>query len=203
VTVGSQRAPASPAGVIRHGHLPVPYVAAWSSETDIVIRPEPLADDRPAVFRSGARGAGVPLFGLMSESRCRQVVVLRKCQVCRASTRGLGFVVDVPYGSMHGWPLIMEPPTCERCFRLSLELCPGIKRLLADKNVLIARVRDYEPVAVTLGAVESGGSPDLQAALLAWKGPPPIGYIMPALTNYEPIQLDQSTSPHASPQPSP
>jgi hypothetical protein len=69
-------------GVIRWGNLPVPYVAAWSSEARIIVRPDPLLSGAPGLFRDGRRGEGRPLFGKMSEARVRRVVREQRCQVC-------------------------------------------------------------------------------------------------------------------------
>jgi hypothetical protein len=183
-------------GVIRWGQLPVPYVAAWSSETAVRIAPDPLLGKRPALFRDGRRGAGRPLFGRMDEARTRAVVCRRLCQVCAQPLREAGYVVDVPYGTSNGHPLVHEPPTCRRCFEVSVALCPGIARMASKPRVLVARVRRYEAVAVIIGPADeaSGGDAQLNAALAAWKGAPPIGYVRPALVDYELIELPRAVA---------
>jgi hypothetical protein len=180
-------------GVIQWGELPVPYVAAWSSETAAYVARDAVIGNRPAIHRSGRRGDGRPVFGKMNERRTRRVVVEHRCQVCADPLRGEGFVIDIPYArTVGGDPLVMEPPSCDRCFRVALSLCPGIARLEGKRRLLVARVRDYVPYLVTIDVVDNGGTPDIQAALLAWRGDKPVvGYVRPALTEYDVLSFDE------------
>lgn len=179
------------AGVIRWGDLPVPYVAAWSSETTMRVGKDSLIGNRPALFRGGGRGKGKPIFGQMDEARTRVVVVNRLCQVCARPLRGVGYVADVPYGSVNGAPLVHEPPACRPCFQTALALCPGIARMAALPRMLFARVRRYDAILVTLAPAE-GGDEELNRVLTAWRGEPVVGYARPALADYDVLSLAQS-----------
>lgn len=171
-------------GVIRWGNLPVPYVAAWSSETKLEIRPDPLVGDRPALFRSGRRGLGTPVFGKFDESRVRRVLVKQLCQVCAEPIRGAGYACDVPCGLSGGAPLLNEPPACKRCFEVSVAMCPGIQRMLDKPRVLVARVERYDVVMAFMKYVE-GGTADLNEVMRDWKGAPVVGPCRPALQEYD------------------
>jgi hypothetical protein len=98
------------------GKLPVPYVAAWSSEESIHVGRDPLLGGRPALFRGGTRGIGTPMFGKMDESRVRRVVLLRLCQICDGPIGPTGYVVDTIKGAVGGDPLLSEPLSCLGCF---------------------------------------------------------------------------------------
>lgn len=188
MSTAAERAGTALAGVIRWGDLPVPYVAAWSSETTIRVGKDSLIGNRPALFRGGGRGDGKPLFGKMDEARTRVVVVNRLCQVCARPLRGAGYVADVPYGSAGRAPLVHEPPACLSCFRVALALCPGIARMAGQPRMLFARVRAYDTILVTLAPAD-GGDAELNRALGAWKGAAVVGYARPALTDYDVLSL--------------
>lgn len=173
-----------PPGVIRWGQLPVPYVAAWSSEQAIVIRRDALLGGRPAVFRDGGRGLGTPMFGKMSEERNRRVVLRAHCQVCNRPLRGAGYVFAPMVGHASGAPVVTEPLACEGCFRLSLAACPGIARLQSHPRALAARVRRFSPIMVTLRPAE-GGDALLNHALASYAGPPPVGTLKIAVQDYD------------------
>jgi len=172
-------------GVIRHGNLSVPYVAAWSSEAEPEIRREPLLGGRPALFRSGGRGDGTPLFGRMDEARCRQVVLRRPCQVC-ARPLDDGWVIDDDRSAHAARPILREPPSCSHCFVLALQSCPGLRRTLAapPPRLIVARVARYSPVVSLLRPVE-GGDPALNALLADWTGYPPAGTCSVQLERYD------------------
>lgn len=68
------------------GGLPVPHVAAWSSErTERVSRDIHLTRlgwNGPATFSSGGQGEGRAVLGEMEPARQRRAVLDRRCQVC-------------------------------------------------------------------------------------------------------------------------
>jgi hypothetical protein len=114
------------------GKLPVPYVAAWSSEESIHVGRDPLLGGRPALFRGGTRGIGTPMFGKMDESRVRRVVLLRLCQICDGPIGPTGYVVDTIKGAVGGDPLLSEPlprlPRGEAAARPRLRRAPVDRR---------------------------------------------------------------------------
>jgi hypothetical protein len=175
-------------GVLYWGNLPVPFVAAWSSEDAVRIAPEPLLARKPAMFRSGRRGLGTPMFGKMDESRVRRVILRRLCQVCAGSLASAGYVLDTIKGAVGGDPLLSEPLSCLRCFRAALALCPGIAQMRDATRAIVVRCTDYEPVIATVRAVE-GGDPALNAALARWTGEPPAGYAKYAPRKYEVLPM--------------
>ena len=112
--------------------LPVPYVAAWSSERWAAIRHDPLVG-RVAVFTGGRHGRGRPVFGAMNEARQRRAVIERRCGVCEALYEGAGWLPAHPALIAGTAPLAgreagvtTEPPVCEPCARWSAAGCPGI-----------------------------------------------------------------------------
>ena len=183
-------------GVLYWGRLPVPFVAAWSSEDAVRSGPDPLLARRPALCRRGRRGLGVPLFGKMDESRVRRVILRRSCQVCAASLGAAGYVLDTIKGTVGRDPLLSEPLACLRCFRVAIALCPGVARIRDAARAVVVRCTDYEVVVATVGAVE-GGDPSLNAALARWTGLPPVGYAKYAPRKYEVLPMEWLDSPEA------
>lgn len=192
-------------GVIRWGEIPVPYVAAWTSEKEIIFKPEPLVEHKLAVFRDGRRGDGKPLFGQMSEERTRAAVIKSFCQVCTTPLKGEGYASDRVMGNDGmGAPIINEPLTCRRCAKYSLEHCPGIARLrdpgplgaqarvpVTNPRFILARVRYYRMVVGYLQPVE-GGTQELNDAFKRYNHPGPIvGPVRPALVDYDIITPDE------------
>lgn len=175
-------------GVLRWGAFPVPFVAAWSSEDAVRIAPEPLLARKPALFRNGRRGLGTPSFGKMDESRVRRVILRRLCQICATPLRSEGYVLDTAKGSVGKDPLLTEPLSCLRCFRIALALCPGIARMRGETRALVVRCTAYQPVIVTVRAVD-GGDPALNAALERWTGAPPVGYAKYAPEKYDVLPM--------------
>ena len=175
-------------GVLHWGTVPVPYVAAWSSETTPVVRADPLLHGDAGIFRNGRRGEGRPILGKMDEARTRRVVIGRLCQVCARPLGAEGYVADIPMGRAGRFPLVHEPPACRRCLTVALARCPGLERRRAHPRFLVARVRAYTVAYAALKPTPEG-DPALNAALAAWKGKPPVGYARAVLTRYEPISL--------------
>jgi hypothetical protein len=180
--------------VIRWGGLPVPYVAAWSSETHPRVAPEPILPHRPpAIFRDGRRGLGKPLFGKMDESRVRRVIARGLCQVCANTLPGgVGYVVDAIHGRSGGDPLLVEPLACLPCFRVAVALCPGITRLREGARTVVLRCSAYERVGVTLRQSPAPASVEdvrLNEAIGRWHGAPPLGYLKYIPTVYDVLPL--------------
>ena len=176
--------------LIYWGDIPVPFVAAWSSEAGILIRFDRVIG-ACGVFRDGERGIGKPIFGKMDESRVRLVLRENRCQVCAQHLGRESFVFDVQKGTYGDCPIMNEPLACERCFRLALAICPGVKRQHGKPRAFGAIVRRYECIASHLGVYEGDGADAaLNEALKAWKGPRPVGYLRPALVDYDVLDLD-------------
>jgi len=176
--------------VLYWGKLPVPFVAAWSSEETIHVAPDPVAGGRPALFRGGTRGLGTPIFGKMDESRVRRVVLRRRCQICAGPLGGAGYVIDTIKGAVGASPLLGEPLSCLRCFRVAIALCPGIARLRGGPRAIVVRCTNYQPVIATVTVYEGEGcDPVLNAALRAWKGVAPIGYAKYAPSEYDVLPM--------------
>lgn len=177
------------AGVIRWGDLPVPYVAAWTSEATMVIRHDTLMGE-PAIFRTGRRGEGKPIFGKMDESRVRAVVRGKKCQVCARPLGKESFVLDTPFGRYGTAPIMHEPMACEPCFRLSLALCPGIARLRMRPRAFAAVVRAYECIASHVQPWHGPeGDAELNRVLGEWTGGAVVGHLRCALIDYDLLDL--------------
>jgi hypothetical protein len=68
------------------GGLPVPHVAAWSSEETDRLERDPylarLGYYQPAVFCGGGQGIGRAILGEMTPERQRRAMLDRRCQVC-------------------------------------------------------------------------------------------------------------------------
>lgn len=147
--------PIQPASPLTWGRnrLPVPYVAAWTTETPSVggaltIRPrggglayrdeEPADRDRHGVLWSRvphAPGVGKPDFRVMHPGRQRRAMLHRLCQVCGGpashTSRGWLFLTQRPESTelSAAWPegaLSAKPPVCESCAHLAVRYCPHL-----------------------------------------------------------------------------
>lgn len=185
-------------GVIRWGNLPVPFVAAWSSETAIRIARDPLYNNQPAIYRDGGRGLGTPLFGKMAEDRTRFVLARRVCQVCAEPLRGPGYVIDTIVGASGQKPIYTEPLSCLRCFRVAVALCPGIQRTKQRPRGHLIECSAYEVIASYVGKAEGPrADPDLNAALDRWKGDAPIGSARYSPTSWDVLPFSWFERGHA------
>lgn len=134
------------------GGLPVPFVAAWSSEQDYVIRPDALVRGEPSVFSSGRRGDGEPLFGEMEASRQRHCVLKRRYQVCNhrcpdgLAVDGPGLGQDAVVG-IDAARAILEPWVCAPCLEYALRVCPGLVTKNAREEISILLVERAVPIA--------------------------------------------------------
>lgn len=135
------------------GGLPVPFVAQWSSEEEMYLRREPLAEGKVAAFTKGSRGEGQPVFGVMDVERQRLCVMKCRCQVCGGSARerlladGQGLGQSTVYD---GAPrrMLLEPWVCASCLAYALRVCPGLIRLRHGARLHVLQVERALPVAV-------------------------------------------------------
>jgi hypothetical protein len=173
--------------------IPVPYIAAWTDERDVYVSEDRNAGGRLAVFRNGRRGAGEPLFGKMDESRQREVIARRRCQVCRVKLDGgPAFALDINYNAVtDGSPVIQEPPVCWTCARLALTICPGNRRLRERGELLSFEVYEYGILAQLLKpSSASNADVHLSRALSEVWPQPVVGYLKAVLTRYRPIAIE-------------
>lgn len=125
----------------RYRGRPVPHVAAWSSEGQIVLRHDPIipGGGAVAVFSRGRQGRGRPVFGAMAPDRQRRAVLLARCQVCDGDLDGVGWlplfddvssIVQVPR-TPHAKPtptvVYTEPLACQWCALWAATGCPGVR----------------------------------------------------------------------------
>ncbi|WP_205625597.1 hypothetical protein [Actinomadura atramentaria] len=131
------------------GRGPVPYIAAWSSETTppyrLVVRgnriayadENPLDRDRDGVLwvRTGnSPGRGRPEFGRVHHLRQRRAMRRLLCQVCAmpcGTDDGgpLWLLNDTEY-TENPWPapiVTAHPPICVPCARRAVRSCPHLR----------------------------------------------------------------------------
>jgi hypothetical protein len=147
-----------------------PYITGWSEECDlpytvkerpgagIAYTDESVVDrDRDGVLwhRALSRpGQGRPDFGSTHPLRQRKAMRRLLCQVCAGpadrTDEGVLWLMRDHRGDWSGWPVGManvEPPVCLQCARLSVRLCPALRR-----GVVAIRSRD-SPIAGVRGAL--------------------------------------------------
>lgn len=172
-----QRAP-SDNRLLRWGDVVVPWTAAWSSEATrdrCFIRTERIGRREMRFLCDGidSPGVGKPLFAILHNERCRDVIRRRVCQICR--THMPGEVVCMNHGETEGMmPLINDGlPMCMPCAALALAQCPGLRRAAAADRLRIWVAQDWMPAPVLLGLVpvERGGNPHVNALLAKERGP--------------------------------
>jgi hypothetical protein len=172
--------------------IPVPYIAAWSSEKERYISEDNNADGKLAVFRNGRRGGGEPLFGKMDEARQREAIARRRCQVCRAKLDGEpSYALDINYNEVKdSVPVIQEPPVCKPCARLALTICPGNRRRREHGELLAFEVYQYRILMQLLGPHYGEGCDEAFNELVA-DCHPVVGYLKAALTRYKPVPIEE------------
>lgn len=149
-----------------YGSMTVPYITAWSEETDPPCVPvelagrgigyadETLADrDRHGVLwlRTLFRpGQGRPVFGKVHPTRQRRAMQRLLCQVCACpadrTEDGVLWLLRDFREDWPSWPNGMattEPPICRPCVQLSIRLCPALR-----KGSAVIRARSYTLVGV-------------------------------------------------------
>ena len=140
--------------------VPVPYVAAWSSEYPVMqVRPEPLMGGRLALFRGGGRrGEGEPLFGKMDVGRQRRCILRGICQVCGEPIEGPRWVAllmekaNLP--GVGDLDVVREPPACTLCMRTALRVCPGLRR---DQPLIVEPTRTSTLITLTVPPIGGRG----------------------------------------------
>jgi hypothetical protein len=154
----------------------VPYVTTWSAEQDLPSRlverrgfgiayaDEMLADrdERGVLWRRtpSRPRQGQPEFGNVHPLRQRQVMWRLLCQVCAGpadqTEDGTLWLLKDHREDWPNWPEgmgVAEPPVCLRCARMSVRLCPALRKgavAIRVRNALLAGVR---------GALYRGGGP--------------------------------------------
>lgn len=135
--------------------LPVPYVAAWSSERGaIVLRRERNQSAPPGrrwtCHTGGREGRGSADFASMHPARSREAAELELCQVCATplaysgrwlicwptehdmDTVGPAIRARMAEAEAKGLPfdctMVTEPPMCRPCAAYVLTVCPGVGR---------------------------------------------------------------------------
>jgi hypothetical protein len=152
-----------------------PYIVLWSDEED---QPVPLVEregiglgyadelgtdrDKQGVLwlRTTSRpGSGRPVFGEVHSLRQRRAMRRLLCQVCAGPADQTGdgvlWLLKDHRKDWDGWPENMgvtEPPVCLPCARLSVSLCPALRR-----GAVAVRARTF-PVAGVQGVVYRGGA---------------------------------------------
>lgn len=164
--------------LLRWGNVVVPWTAAWSSEASRdrnFIRTEKL-DGRGLRFLCegiDSPGVGKPLFKVLHNDRCRTVLKLRICQICRRPLPD--DVICMNQGELEGmYPLINDGlPMCSSCAALALAQCPGLQRAEAAGRLRIWRVSTWLHAPVLIGpkSEEQGGNPHVNALLARERGP--------------------------------
>lgn len=157
--------------------LVVPFTTRWDTEEDlpfnVVLRrgggiayADEIASDRDARGvlwnRTYSRPHhGRPLFGEVHSLRQRRVMRRLLCQVCGGSadqnSDGVLWLLPDHREDWTNWPDAMgnvEPPICRPCVRVSLRLCPRLRR---DGGAAI-RVREYPIVGVRGALYENRGT---------------------------------------------
>lgn len=174
-------------------HVAAPYVTAWSAEQDppvvLVERPgvggiayqdETVADrdsDDVLWFRTPFRlGQGRPTFGRVHPLRQRRTMQRLLCQVCAGpadcTEDGVLWLLKDHREDWPSWPDgmgVTEPPICVPCVRVSLRLCPALR-----KGAAVVRAGSFM-VAGVHGTLYRSGSK------LAAVGPATVAYEDPAI----------------------
>ncbi|OLF11260.1 hypothetical protein BLA60_14555 [Actinophytocola xinjiangensis] len=151
-----------------------PYITSWSEEVDppcrlveipgrgIAYADETVTDrDQRGVLwlRTPYRpGIGRPVFGKVHPLRQRRAMSRLLCQVCGGSAdhddNGVLWLARDWRDDWPDWPNGMgenEPPVCLPCVRLSMRLCPALRR-----GAVAFRARRF-PVAGIRGAQYAAG----------------------------------------------
>jgi len=171
-----------------------PYVTAWSAEKDppyvVIERPgggiayldETFADrDRNGVlwFRTPFRpGQGRPEFGRVHPMRQRRTMLRLLCQVCAGpadrTDDGVLWLLQDHRDDWPSWPNgmgVTEPPICLPCVRMSVRMCPTLRR-----GAAAVRAQTF-PVAGVRGTLYRGSQPVAVGAASVPLDDPAIGWV--------------------------
>lgn len=161
--------PTDPATLPQWRGQPVPWVTMWTNESSahrpygVKMTPEgPMVtygDDREVrdAFgmlwqREGITRGGDPEWRRVSTYRQRTSLAKRLCQVCGKKVTENPIQWLMPPDGIEtmgdGTSLTMQPPTCEACIPLALDVCPNLKK----RGWMLVHVLSYEPWGV-LGEV--------------------------------------------------
>lgn len=140
--------------------MPVPWVAAWSSEGRTVVRYDPHAGG-VAIFNRGRLGRGRPVFGVMSPERQRAAILTGRCQLCgrhlddldqqpEEYTAETGWLPNHPKltetTDQAGTQYFLEPPCHRACAEWAAIGCPGIRGTVTD----LIEILEVRPLAQLL-----------------------------------------------------
>lgn len=177
-----------------HG-TPVPYVALWSSEEHSHIAPCEYAGGRNAIFSSGERGVGQPVWGKMEERRQRMTVHLKRCQVCNCKLTGeRAFGMDLPCemeNSGRRFPALTEPPVCLQCVRYTLDLCPGNRRRAELGQLVCYELFEWITICQVLTHAPAGSPSTPSLERLLGPGETCIGMNKAMLLRYKRLSFDE------------
>lgn len=152
--------------------LPVPHVAAWSSEVWGVARAEHHLPGWPlALFCRGRQGRGRPMFDVVNEERQRRAVLLGRCQVCDGHlplTHGPTVGYTRPYGWLpratveresvgrleDGTPVTHEPLCCQPCAAWVAVHCCDLRRHSDHGLVEVMKRHLHDPAAALVAVKE-------------------------------------------------
>jgi hypothetical protein len=117
---------------------PVPYVAEWSGEDNLILPPPVHHVFGMVVDTDGKQGDGYPLLGQMQPARQRECMVQNLCQVCHRDLRNKTRFMA---GGFTDPMWFTEPPTCLQCMVFAVQVCPGLVAGVQNHNApLLVRV---------------------------------------------------------------
>jgi hypothetical protein len=129
----------------------VPYIVSWSAEhmSDVTVIERPGGgigylgetlvdrDERGVLWRPmlSLRGQGRPEFGKVHPLRQRHAQIRLLCGICAGpadrNEQGVLWLVRDFRDDWPGWPegmAVTEPPICLPCARLSIRVCPSLRK---------------------------------------------------------------------------
>ncbi len=186
---------------LRWGDVVVPWTAAWSSEAPrdrSFIRTERIGGMSLRFLCDGidTPGVGKPMFKVLHNERCRDVIRRRVCQICRGPLGGDRVAMNM--GEREGlYPLINDGlPMCRGCAELALAQCPGLQKAAQTGWLRMWHAIDWIFAPVVLGPVppENGGNPHVNA-LLAKECEPVFSGVKLVLTRFRSLHVPGDLSP--------
>lgn len=138
--------------VDEHHGYPVPYVAEWSSEQDMILPPPEHPFFGAICTTKGGPGQGTPILGAMHPGRQRECMQFRRCQVCHTDLDGDMWMAG---GAKLKW--FTEPPCCLDCMRFAVQVCPGLVRgsrhRIPGHRLRVRRVKNYAIAQSRVGVI--------------------------------------------------